>query len=62
MEELKVFWIVATFLALMLWGRARSGHPAGAMLAGVRLTAVAGDLSTVVVIAGSVQAGAVCLT
>ncbi|HZN92920.1 MAG TPA: vitamin K epoxide reductase family protein, partial [Myxococcales bacterium] len=60
---LGVVWgAVATFLALMLWGRARGGQPTGAMLAGVRLTALAGVLSTVVFIAGSVQAGAVCLT
>jgi len=60
---LGVVWgAVAMFLALMLWGRARGGQPTGAMLAGVRLTALAGVLSTVVFIAGSVQAGAVCLT
>jgi protein-disulfide isomerase len=46
----------------MLWARERSASPSAVQLAAVRLTALAGVLSTFAFIAGSAQAGAVCLT
>lgn len=60
---LGVVWgLVATFLALMVWARERSAAPSKVQLAAARLTAFAGALSVVAFVAGSVQAGAVCLT
>ncbi|HVE83586.1 MAG TPA: thioredoxin domain-containing protein [Myxococcales bacterium] len=60
---LGVVWgFVATFLALMLWARERTAEPSRGVLSGARLTALAGALSVPVFVAGSVSAGAVCLT